>query len=162
MNFLVYIVLGLILTPIITLIHELGHAIAGLIFTNKDVKIKIGNANLNKKLKILRLIIEFNGYNSIINLNYGLTEWNKPNKAYQSIIIYLSGPLFSLLMFILSSYIILICNEYNIIYILFQIFSLLTFIQFIFTIFPIKYKNYAYYKNKSDGYKIIELLNNKK
>ena len=30
------------------------------------------------------------------------------------------------------------------------------------TVFPIEYKNYAYYKNKSDGYKIIELLNNKK
>lgn len=49
MDFIIYPLVYILFMPILTIIHELGHAIPALIFTIEEVSINIGNSNLKNK-----------------------------------------------------------------------------------------------------------------
>ncbi|MRZ29970.1 hypothetical protein GKD08_14520, partial [Paeniclostridium sordellii] len=70
-DFIVYPLVYILFMPVLTIIHELGHAIPALIFTKYEVNINIGNSNLKKQIKLSRLIININGYKSIMDVSYG-------------------------------------------------------------------------------------------
>ncbi len=142
--------------PILTTLHELGHAILALIFTNDMVSISIGNSNSNKKIKFRRLVININGYKSLIYVSYGCVNWKPLDSKLKSILMISGGPIVSLLIS-LSSFICL--YKLNIPYLLIIIFNgilMFSFIQFIMTILPIKYNSKPYIGFTSDGYKILQ------
>lgn len=69
-EFIVIYFLVILLEPGLTLLHEIGHGIPLLLFTKGDVKIEIGNSYLSKKVQLGRFLIEFRGYNSIMDISY--------------------------------------------------------------------------------------------
>lgn len=70
-DFIVYPLVYIIFMPILTLIHELGHAIPALIFSKENVTVNIGNSNLNKQIKLNRLLINLNGYRCVVAMLIG-------------------------------------------------------------------------------------------
>ena len=68
---IIYALIFIVFMPILTIIHEIGHAIPALIFTNGEVIVNIGNFNWKKKIKINRLTININGYKSLVDISYG-------------------------------------------------------------------------------------------
>ena len=105
-------VLGIILIlfiirPFTTFIHELGHAIPALFFTQEEVLIYIGSYGDTDKsisLKIGRLAILF---------RYKITEWQlgvcwhgRTPKIIQNFLIVLGGPVFSLILGIICYFLI--------------------------------------------------------
>jgi len=101
--------LALILSrPFTTLVHEIGHALPSLAFTNKKVTIYVGSyGNLEKSFKfnIGRLEIFFTP--KLFSLGQGLCSHASPRTLGQSIIIVLGGPVFSLLLGLFFSWLIL-------------------------------------------------------
>ena len=78
--------------PFATIIHELGHAIAALIFTSETVQIKVGvgQGSLNFSIKSLKLEISFK------KMICGYTAFQDANLAkFQLALIYATGPIFS-------------------------------------------------------------------
>lgn len=153
----------ILLEPGLTLLHEIGHAIPLLLFTKGDVKIQIGNANMSKKLHMGRLLIEFRGYSSIMDISYGHAYGELSNNRIKSIIISLSGPMVSLTIFLISL-IILRSNaisKYYILELLLRGVYWNTLGKTIITLIPIKYNFHPYTSMKSDGYRIVELIRNK-
>lgn len=75
-DFILYPLVYIIFMPILTLIHELGHAIPALIFSKENVTVNIGNSNLNKQIKLNRLLINLNGYKSVVDVSYGYVNWS--------------------------------------------------------------------------------------
>ena len=150
----------LFITPLTVIIHEMGHAIPALLFTDEQVKVQYGKGNSNRSIKISRLLIEFKGFNSFHDFTFGFAGWEGTINRIQGVIIYLSGPLASFAMLLLAQY---ISNKYNhefpsavIFLIRYAEFANLS--QFIGTILPITYKHEPYKSLKSDGYRILECI----
>ncbi|WP_035294888.1 hypothetical protein [Clostridium sp. KNHs214] len=104
LDFIYYLIKVIVLCitgPIITFIHELGHAIPGLLLTDGDVTIQLGEKkglNESKTIKIRRLKIKFNFHNCF----RGITFWSDCDISEKDyFIIILWGPLASLIVFIL-------------------------------------------------------------
>ena len=99
----VFIAIGFIFiaaaSRIITItIHELGHAIPSLLFTNGEVEIHVGSFGDNKdsfKIDLGRLKAFFKL--NILHWNSGLCSRKENSNLFHSIIIGLGGPFFSLL-----------------------------------------------------------------
>ncbi len=94
------------LTRVLTVfIHELGHAIAGLILLNGDISIYVGSYGDPKKgihFKVGRLNVHFK-YNPLL-WNHGLCTSNSSHMSFtQGYIFTLAGPLASLLVAISSA-----------------------------------------------------------
>ena len=83
---------GLILfRPFATLIHEIGHIIPALILTKQEVFIRIGQSGSKWNGKIGNILWEF----SLLNGNEGFSGYNKAALKKISLIIVISGGLFS-------------------------------------------------------------------
>jgi hypothetical protein len=162
-KFLEYLLLYILLMPILTFLHELGHAIAAILYTNDEVLIQIGKGTLDYNIKIGRLYIKFAGYKSLIQVAYGQVIWKNESTKFRKIIIIVAGPTFSFLVFLLST--IILCKfSYSLNYtyrIILRSISFYSLMQFLITAIPLKYKFYPYKYMTSDGYKILELLSNK-
>lgn len=94
--------------PFTTLVHELGHALPALAFTDNKVTIYIGSyGHLEKsfKLNIGQLEILFTP--KLFHLGQGLCSHSQTRTLGQSITIVLGGPVFSLLLGLLFSWLIL-------------------------------------------------------
>ncbi len=101
------ILILLLVRPVTTFFHELGHAIPSLLFTNKEVGMYVGSYGDTDKsfvFEIGRLKILF---------RYKITEWNigfcthHGNPSFiQTMLIILGGPFFSLLMGLFCYYLI--------------------------------------------------------
>lgn len=157
-NLIIYPVVYILSMPILGILHELGHAIPALIFTDDVVSIYIGNSNLNKKIKLNRLTIYFNGYKSFMDVSYGFVNWKPINNKLKSILMIAGGPLVSLL---ISLLLFIFLYNVHLPYLLMKIFNgvlLFSIIQFIITILPIKYNYKPYIGFTSDGYKILQWL----
>ncbi len=106
-GFIFVVVLSRVIT---TTIHELGHAIPSLILTNGSVEIHIGSFGDNKnsfKIDLGRFKAFFKL--NLLHWNIGLCSRKESTTLFNSIIIVLGGPVFSLLTgiilyFILNSY----------------------------------------------------------
>ena len=158
-DFIIYLLVYIIFTPMLTLLHELGHAVPALIFTKEEVIVNIGNSNLNKKIKLSRLIIKLNGYKSLVDVSYGYINWTPlDSNKIKAIIIILGGPLTSLIVSILIYiYLINVSLPYILIILLNALFYFSLF-QFLLTILPMKYFYKPYVGYTSDGYKILQHL----
>ncbi|MPM14209.1 hypothetical protein SDC9_60569 [bioreactor metagenome] len=159
-KFLEYLLLYILLMPILTFLHELGHAIVAILYTNDEVLIQIGNGTLDYNIKIRRLYIKFAGYKSLIQVAYGQVIWKNECTKFRKIIITAAGPVVSVLVFLLST-IILYKFYYSLNYkytIILRSISFYSLIQFLITAIPLKYKFYPYKYMTSDGYKIVELI----
>lgn len=101
------ILILLIVRPITTFVHELGHAIPALLFTKKEVIVYIGSyGDIDNSLvfELVRLKILFRY--SITQWNMGLCTHHGYPSFYQTMLIILGGPVFSLLMGLLFYYLI--------------------------------------------------------
>lgn len=162
-DFIIYPLVYIIFTPLLALLHELGHAIPALIFTKGEVIINLGNSNLNKTIKLNRLVINLNGYKSLLDVCYGYVNWTPIDSTpiynrIKLILMTLGGPLTTLLISI-SLYIYLINSSLP--YILMLSFNglfLFSAFEFLITILPIKYSYRPYVGCTSDGYKILQYL----
>ena len=100
----VFIAIGFIFiaaaSRIITItVHELGHALPSLLFTNGDVEIHVGSFGDNKdsfKIDLGRLKAFFKL--NILQWNSGLCSRKENTSLFHSIIIVLGGPFFSLML----------------------------------------------------------------
>ena len=158
-NFIIYPLVYIIFMPVLTLLHELGHAIPALIFTKEKVIVDIGNSNLNKKIKLNRLVIKLNGYKSLTDVSYGYINWTPlDSNKMKSVFMILGGPLTSLIVSILLYiYLINVSLPYILIKLLDALF-LFSLFQFLLTILPMKYFYNPYSGHTSDGYKILQDL----
>lgn len=150
----------LFITPVTVIIHEMGHAIPALLFTDGQVKVQYGKGNFSRSIKIGRLLIEFRGFNSFYDFTFGFAGWEGTISRIQSAITFLSGPLASFAMFLLAQY---ISNKYNhefssAVIFLIRYAGFANLSQFIVTILPITYKHEPYKSLKSDGYRILECI----
>ena len=161
-RFIIYIGVYLFFIPILTFLHELGHAAFALILTKDQVCIEIGNRNLSIEKKIGRLIFKFKGYKNWVDINFGLTRYKIPKSKAYRIAIVLGGPLSSLAIFLLSILILLFIHNLDfIIKVILRSISIYSLCQFLTTILPINYKFGPYNSLSSDGYKILQILKEK-
>lgn len=138
--------------------HEMGHAFFAIIFTRHEVKIRFGGKIDKKSLKIGRLVICLNG----IYPYYGSVHWdNESLSTIKRILIYLGGPIFSLLLSFLLWKLIrlgifIYVNEG-----LIQFIFLWSIWQFIITIIPIRYTKFfsGYDGMNSDGLNALNIFN---
>lgn len=147
-----------LVSPILTFIHELGHAIFALIFTGGEVDIRIGNfENKHISFKIGRLEVYLNKFSPWI----GCANWSEiPKEGYKRMLLCLGGPIASLLMVITFLMLGLIAkNEFLKVFL--NSFLLGSINQFFWTILPIKYKHGGYKGKKSDGYYAIKIIKEK-
>ncbi|RDY28155.1 hypothetical protein CHL78_006055 [Romboutsia weinsteinii] len=159
MDFIVYLLVYILFTPILTMIHELGHAIPALIFTKGDVSVNIGNSNLKKQIKLNRLVINIYGYRSIIDVSYGYINWKPIDSKLKSIIMIAGGPIASLFTSGLLYFSLYKIELSYLMIIVFNAMLLFSLGQFIVTILPMKYGDNSPYKGfTSDGYKIVQWL----
>lgn len=108
-------------------------------FTPDKVIVNIGNGNLNKHIKLNRLLINIDGYKSVVDVSYGNVYWKPIDNRFKIILMILGG-LLILLIVSISLYIYLI--NVSLPYILMVSFNALfifSVIQFLLTILPIKY-----------------------
>lgn len=158
-NFIIYLLVYIIFMPVLSFIHELGHAIPALIFTKDEVSINIGNYNLIKKVKLNRLIINIYGYRSIVDVSFAYVNWKPVESKFKSIIMIAGGPIASLC---ISVVLYLTLDTIQLSYLLIKIFNgmmLFSIGQFIVTALPMKYSDNSPYKGvTSDGYKIVQWL----
>ena len=163
--FIIYFMFYILLMPILVLLHEVGHAIFALIFTDGNIEIQIGNSKLDISKNIGRLYFKYKGYKSLLHVTFGSVRFEIPKENYKIIAILLGGPLMSLIIFILSVILLSFSSHLNYISQIFlnsvAIFSL---VQFLITILPIKYNAFSlpYKGMKSDGYSILKLIFNNK
>ena len=151
----------LLVSPILTLFHELGHAIFILLFTDDDVDIVIGEAQAKiGSLKLKRINICFNN----IITYYGMCYWGKikqeSNIKFKRIFISLGGPLASA---IIAGISLLMCyyTRGSFMNRIFNIITWSSLIQFFMTIIPITYKSGSYKDTISDGKNIMNILKGK-
>lgn len=134
-------IIGVILSRIITTyIHELGHAIPALIFTEKEVAIHIGSYGDDKNsfqwsFGRLKTFFKFD----IINWNIGLCQHKGTSVPLHNIIIVLGGPVFSLLIGIVMFLIIYFGNWSDGMITIFTFFILASLYDFFVNIIPIDY-----------------------
>jgi len=158
-NFIIYPLVYIIFMPVLSFIHELGHAIPALIFTKGEVSVNIGNYNLIKKVKLNRLVINIYGYRSILDVSYAYVNWTLLDSKFKSIIIIVGGPIASLCT---SIVLYLTLDTIQLSYLMIKIFNgtlLFSIGQFIVTALPMKYSDNSQYKGfTSDGYKVAQWL----
>lgn len=155
-DFVVYLLVYIIFTPLLTILHELGHAIPALIFTKEKVTVNIGNSNLNKKIKLNRLVINLNGYKSLLDVSYGYVNWTQVDNRIKVVLMILGGPLTTLIVSILLYIYLINASLPYVLMVSFNALFIFSSFQFLLTILPMKYFYNPYVGHTSDGYKILQ------
>lgn len=152
---IVYWILINLISPILTFIHELGHAVFALIFTSGKVDIRLGNfENKHISFKIGRLEVYLNKFSPWI----GCANWSEiPQEKYKKVLVCLGGPIASLLMTFIFLFLVVI-TENIFLRVFLESFLMGSSSQFFITIIPITYKHGAYRGRKSDGYYAIKII----
>lgn len=153
--YLVGLVLGfLIVMPLITLLHELGHAIPQLI-AGHATEIRLGNKRNAKEIHIGKLKLSI----APLSMNVGFASIKRDVSKGSQILSLLMGPLVSLIVCI-GCYLI---NHQDLPYLVQYLlgFSMyFSFFQFLCTSIPIYYPSYfgGYEGMPSDGRQVLELI----
>ncbi|WP_050615539.1 hypothetical protein [Bacillus testis] len=151
-----FLLFYLLVIPLSTLLHEIGHAI-GFVISTKDgiAKVYLGTKDSSNKenFRIGRIYFHIRWH----YVGYCVYTYEEICK-YQRITILIFGPLFSLLI-CFTLYILVLMFNITLNYFLLGIF-LYNLLQFIVTIIPIKYPSWwwGYGGMSSDGYKILKCL----
>lgn len=158
--FIIKLLILCIIAPMITFIHELGHAIAGLILTKGDVVIQLGKETKiikSKTIKFRRLKIKLNCSKCFLGQ---ASYWDCNIKENDRFILALSGPLMSLILLILL-FLINFLGSGKITKIT-SVMIICDFYLLVCSLIP-RVDPYALNKgNTTDGYKIKEYLKQKK
>ena len=156
----------LLLRPFSTLIHELGHGIPALLLTDKKVTLYLGSygdAKESFKVVIGRLELYFN--KKPFNWNVGLCVLEKQTLSInKQIFIDLMGPLASLVLSLVLSFLVFFSNLNDSVIIILSIFNISTYYDFFANIVPsnkpIELQDGSSVYN--DGRQILDLLKLKK
>lgn len=152
-----------VVIPISTLIHEIGHALAIVGFTKKGVaKIYLGEIKETNRRSFHIGRIHF-------HLKWGLTGFcsYSVDKAelskWKRIVFMLFGPLVSLLFLLMLYLVVHLTQPIDFIWELMKITMIFTFFQFLFTIAPIYYPSWlgGYGGRPSDGYQALQIAKEK-
>ncbi|WP_042274517.1 hypothetical protein [[Clostridium] dakarense] len=157
-DFVVYPLVYIVFTPILTILHELGHALPALIFTKDKVTVNIGNSNLNKQIRLNRLVINLNGYKSLVDVAYGYVNWTPVDNRAKVVFMILGGPLASLIVSVLLYIYLINVSLPYVLMVSFNALFIFSVFQFLLTILPIKYFYKPYIGYTSDGYRILQHL----
>lgn len=154
--FIVYYIVICLLHPIIILVHELGHAFFALLFTKGQVNIIIGSKKSKKyTLKIKRLRICFSKFTFFYS---GFVKCSEiPVEKYKRILIFIGGPISSLLLILSCSYILMLIDSL-VIKIVLRALVYGSILTFVITVIPITYKSKNYKGMKSDILNVIHIL----
>lgn len=164
--YLFLILFAIILRPLTTLIHELGHAIPALIYTDKKVTLYLGSyGNPDKSFKVVMGRLELFFSKRLINWKIGLCVMEEQELAINKQIIFvLMGPLASLLLALIVTYLILFVDFSDPVLIILIFFNISTYYDFYINIVPmnkpIKLHNGSTVYN--DGMQLRELLKYRK
>ncbi len=156
--FLIFIFIGIFVSPILTFLHELGHATPTLV-SGKKATIVLGNSDrkLNFKIRNLELNI------SLLPSYIGFCYWPEELSRKEKLISLISGPLVSLIISIFCFYFILKPDLPPETYSILIGLTTLSFIQFLTTAIPMHYPSFmsGYAGLPSDGFQIMELIKSK-
>lgn len=156
LTFLLFIALIL---PFTTFVHELGHALVATHLLKVPVEIKLGTTFNRKGLTLGRIHINI----QLLSGWVGFFNYKAPTKKVsksKQILIFLAGPLFSIL---LSSVCFTFLTYINVPMILNNLLKFImhaSLAQFLITIIPFKYPDFfgSYSGLSSDGYQIVKLI----
>lgn len=170
MLFVYYLIFSLlfilILRPFSTLLHELGHGIPALLFTNQKVTLYLGSYGDPKEsfsTQIGRLELYFN--KNPFNWKVGLCVLEQNALSINKLMfIFLMGPLVSLILSLILSYLIFFSNLNDHVKMVLLFFNISTYYDFLVNIIPsnkpIELHNGTSIFN--DGQQIIDLFKLKK
>jgi len=151
-----------ILRPFTTLIHELGHGIPALLYTNNKVTLYLGSYGDPKesfKVAFGRLVLFFNKKPFNWNIGLCVREEHIPS-INKHIIVVLMGPLASLALSLVLSYFIFFIDLNEHILVILALFNISTYYDFFINIVPnnkpIKLHNGSLVYN--DGKQILDLM----
>lgn len=123
--------------PITTFIHEMGHAIPSLLFTNGEVHVYVGTYGRLDKSRVIKIgrfhfLFRFN----IFDWDIGYCTHEVTTSFWKRFIIILGGPLFSLFTFIFLGLLIKQYDAYPMIQFVIGIFLAAGILDFIVNIIP--------------------------
>lgn len=155
-DLIAYIFAYIFLVPIVVLLHELAHSFIALFFSKENVYLILGDGNKNINLHTGKFYLCFKGYKSIFGIMVGHVKCDVED-GYKALLLYLAGPIMSLLITV-SLYIILKYNSQNIIFIIQMILNALFNYSlgiFLSSIIPMNYPFMPHENARSDGYNMI-------
>jgi hypothetical protein len=155
------LVFGLLVVPLLTLLHELGHAAPALLFTDKPVTVVLGRREAVERPGALRFQLGRLRYVIMPGRGYGFCLHHAPDSRLKSALISSGGPLASFGVMLLawgldSSF----QPELGIFHALPYWIGMGAFAQFVITALPMRYPFWMgpYAGTTSDGLKIYHLL----
>jgi len=151
------VVVWLVLFPIITFLHECGHALAVLALTGQDVTILLGSGRRGMKWQWGKLGVVVGWLTGFV----GFTKYDQERLTSRQILwVTLAGPLVSLLLTVACSAPAFTRGIPQGFVILMRIVAYATLAQFLFTILPLRYPRWllAYGGKTSDGWRALQLL----
>jgi len=154
-NLFVFLIFYLIVLPMTTLLHEIGHGLGVIVSSKAQAKIYLGNPD-EKNMENFRLgRLHFH-----INWSYiGYCYWGSELNKQQRICTLLGGPAMSLLISVacfLFAFVISTGDLHS----LLRGTAMLNLFQFIITIIPITYPRWmsGYSRQPSDGMQLLRLI----
>lgn len=159
MNLFLGLLLWFLIVQIGTIIHEFGHALPALLFTSGDVVVHLGKGKVIRKIKIKRLIIQIKEIMPTVGF---VNFMPQKNNRFKTILIFLGGPLLTLI-FAIIQHLISGRINYELLSRALKISSYYFYFVFFVTIIPITYPNWwiGYSGHKSDGYYVLNLTRKK-
>lgn len=155
---IVFFVLWIVVGPLLTFLHELGHAGAALVFTDDWVRIEMGSQGLVASMTLGRLALQLRfGTGFVGYFWYG----GSPAGTWQRIAIQAAGPIVSLLIAIVSyGFIFSLESPPDVVRTVLFWTGNGALIQFLVTAIPIRYPGwwYGYAGMASDGERIRRAL----
>ncbi|MGE7931511.1 hypothetical protein [Viridibacillus arvi] len=152
-SFILFYLIGI---PISVLLHEIGHALGVVLFSNEETHVYLGSKNdsNNENFQLGRIHFHINW------AYFGFCAVNK-NKLtkLQFTLMSIGGPIVSLILFSASYFLMVGLSHFepkN----FFKGMTIINFVLFISTIIPIRYPNWIkpYAGLSSDGYQILKLF----
>lgn len=150
-----FLVAWIIILPLVTFLHELGHALTALALTNMEVTVILGKGNIKWQWGRLKFAV---GWFSSI---FGFTRYEGGTiKPYQTVLVALAGPLVSLFLAVLCWSLRPLWVEPEWVSVVMGMTATAAFVQFLFAIVPMRYPAWflAYSGRFSDGARILHWL----
>lgn len=147
----------LVTVPALTLVHELGHALAGMMTTRGSVTAAIGTGRKPFRMDIGRLGIELRPFSGFVGF---CTREQTSGSGRGEALFYVAGPLFSLISAVILGYLGTSAVEDSTLAQLFVSGSYGALVQLIVTVIPVRYPSWmgAYAGYLSDGAVILRCL----
>ena len=125
--------------PLVTLIHELGHALHALLVTRKPIYVYVGGRPANQRLRFGRLVIGMGPTLNPLELSTGVTTWPRDGIGHWGhVFILIGGPLASWHQLLFYNYLAVRWNDTQAGWVM-QIAVVMAFSSLLLTIIPLEY-----------------------